>query len=93
MAQMNVKDSNPQNTQFMFVKMSKNGKPIGIIVKKRGKSQKRKSKDISQTYSGEIQEIVGIRFPDDPDDERNVYRNAKIVDNKLIMKKLSFSTE
>lgn len=99
---MKVKDSDPNNTQFMQVKISKDGEPIGIIVKRRDQNRnntqanqnkkrnpKRKPKEQS---NDDVQEIIGVRVPDDINDRTNVYRNAQIVNNTLIMKKLLFSS-
>lgn len=88
--QMNVKNSDPTRTHFLHVKTSKDGKPIGIIVKRRDKLRKKNPRE-ALNYSHEVQEIIGVRVPDSPHDERFVYRNAKIVNNKLIMKTLSLS--
>lgn len=87
--QMKVKDSEPKNDHFMQVSTSKDGKPVGIIVKRRGKlskSKKRKPKEFPQE-SEEVLEIVGVRVPDTEDDRINVYRNAQVVNNKLIARK------
>lgn len=81
--QLNVKDT--EKSHFMIVKMSKDGKPVGIIVKKRASNQNRKPKESTQ-YQDEVPEIIGIRVPDDEQDV-NVYRNAKIVNNKLLVSK------
>lgn len=82
--QLNVKDTEKKN-HFMIVKMSKDGKSVGIIVKKRASNQNRKPKESTQ-YQDEVPEIIGIRVPDDEQDV-NVYRNAKIVNNKLLVSK------
>lgn len=85
---MNVKDADPEFTQFMQVATRKDGKPVGIIIKRRGKNsrmKKKKPKELSaEEFSDEVLEIIGVRAPDSVDDHRNVYRNAKIVNNKLI---------
>lgn len=70
----------------MIVKISKDGKPVGILVKKRTSSGNRKPKESSQ-YQDEVPEIVGIRVSDDDEQDANVYRNTKIVNNKLLLSK------
>ena len=88
--QINVRDPGPTETKFIRLSTAKDGKPIGIIVKRRkrtSKSNNRKPKEISEEISEEVQEIIGVRVPDSKDDFRYVYRNAKIVNNKLISRK------
>lgn len=85
--QMKVKDSDPKNTKFIQVSTRKDGKPVGIIVKRRSKASKtnkRKPKELSEEISEEVQEIIGVRVPDDSHDLHNIYRNAKIINNKLV---------
>lgn len=95
---MNVKDSDPSKTHFMQIKVSKDGQPIGIVVKRRDqnnnqhKKQNKKRKPKEQSDDDEIQEIIGVRVPDDDEDRMKIYRNAIIVNNTLIMKKLLFSS-
>lgn len=81
--QLNVKDSEPGKHHFMIVKRTKNGRPVGILVKRKPKMKTRHQKEFVQ-YSDEVQEIIGVRVPDDEDDEI-VYRNAEIVNNKLLL--------
>lgn len=66
--QMNVKDADPLRTQFIHVKTSKDGKPVGIIVKRRGRSKKVEEQNIVDEHvdeeivvqhSDEVQEIIG----------------------------------
>jgi hypothetical protein len=88
--QMQVKEANPEHTHFMQISTNKNGQPVGIIVKRRvkaPKSEKRKQPEAPIEFSDEVLEIIGVRVPDTADDRRNVYRNAQIVNNKLIAKK------
>lgn len=72
---MNVKDADPLRTQFIHVKTSKDGKPVGIIVKRRGRSKKVEEQHIVEEeqkvvdehvdeeivvqHSDEVQEIIG----------------------------------
>lgn len=99
--EINVKDSNASKIHFMQVKVSKDGQPIGIIVKRRDQGNKQsnsqnnrrnKKRKPKQQSDEEVQEITGVRVPDDINDRTNVYRNAQIVNNTLIMKKLLFSS-
>lgn len=80
--QLTVQDT--EKTHFMIVKMSKDGKPIGIVVKKRTSSRNRRPKESTQQLD-EVPEIIGIRVPDDGEQDTNIYRNAKIVNNKLVL--------
>lgn len=81
----------------MQVKTKKNGKPVGIIVKRTEKVPKKTLKslpleDLEPEYEEEIiPEIIGVRVPDDIDDRQNTYRNAQVVNNTLVVKKLLFS--
>lgn len=89
--QMNVRDSDPKNTHFMQIAVTNEGKPVGIIVKKRKGNKKTKNQRKPKQVLDEVQEVVGVRVPDDADDHIYVYRNAQIVNNTLIMRKLAFS--
>lgn len=91
--QLNVKDSEKlQKNHFMKVATGTDGRPVGIIVKQNGRNKKQKvAKDSSIEMEDEIPEIIGIRVPDDIHDASNVYRNAQIINNTLIAKKLLFS--
>lgn len=90
---MNVKDSVSNKNHFMLVKTSKDGKPVGIFVKRRGNRNKsRKPKEGSAQFSEEIPEIIGIRDEGDDRDEI-AYRNAKIVNNKLLLSEKWFNIE
>lgn len=92
-AQLNVKESeNPQKTHFMKVATRPDGRPVGIIVKQKNRSKKQKvEKDSSIEFDDHVPEIIGIRVPDDIHDASNVYRNAQIINNTLIAKKILFS--
>lgn len=83
LAQLNVRDVDPIKTEIYQVQSSY-GVPVGIIVKRRSEDRRKRQ---TGSVEDEIIEIIGIRMPDDISDRTNVYRNAKIVDNKLIMKK------
>lgn len=91
--QLNVKDSEkPERNHFMKVATGTDGRPVGIIVKQKARSKKQKvAKDSSIEMEDPIPEIIGIRVPDDIHDASNVYRNAQIINNTLIAKKLLFS--
>lgn len=92
--QLNVKDSeNPQKTHFMKIATGTDGKPVGIIIKKKTFSNKKPKigKESSIEMEEDIPEIIGIRVPDDIHDASNVYRNAQIVNNTLIAKSILFS--
>jgi hypothetical protein len=86
--QMKVKDIDPSEMKFIQVS-TKDGQPVGIIVKRRERTQKSNNKRKPKEISEEVQEIIGVRVPDSPDDLHHVYRNAKIVDNKLMTRKSS----
>lgn len=94
--QLNVKDSeNPQKTHFMKIATGTDGKPVGIIIKKKTFTRSNKKPKIGKESSIEMEEdipeIIGIRVPDDIHDASNVYRNAQIVNNTLIAKSILFS--
>lgn len=93
---MNVRPADPQQT-FMKVKMSKEGKPVGIIVKRRyptrSSNNKNKKQKVLAKREEEIPEIIGVRVADNNDDAFNVYRNGQIVNNTLVRQKLLFSRE
>lgn len=89
--QMNVKEADPKKTHFMQVGVNKDGKPVGIIVKRRRGTKKSMKQRKPKQISDEIQEIVGVRVPDDAGDQIYVFRNAKIVNNTLVMKQAAFS--
>lgn len=86
---MNVRPADPQKTQFLQVKVSKDGRPVGIIVKRRGQNQNSKNKNkqekIPPRRTDEVPEIIGVRVPDSIDDAKNLYRNGAIVNNTLLM--------
>lgn len=84
-AQLNVSEGDPQGTQYLEIKTTKDGKLIGLIVKRRSDDRRRQAREVVD----EIIEIIGTRVPDDTSDKTNVYRNAKIVNNKLITQKYS----
>lgn len=82
---MNVQDS--PDMHFMQIKSRKDGKPVGILVKKNSsmKSKKRFTRGIHEIPDDiEVIEITGVRESDNAHDKANVYRNAVIVNNKLI---------
>lgn len=81
--EIDVRDTENQKVHFLHVKNSRDGKPIGIIVKKKDRIKKTLSKQ-SKSLSEEIQEIIGVRVPDDEEDAIKVYRNAKIINNTLV---------
>lgn len=83
--QINVNEADPLKTQIVQIGTGSGGGTIGIIVKRR--SENRKSREVEDP----ILEIIGIRIPDEPDDQTNVYRNAKIVNNKLIKNDIEIS--
>lgn len=92
--QLNIRDTeNPQKTQFMKIATGTDGKPVGIIIKKktRGNKKPKIGRESSIEMEEEVPEIIGIRVPDDIHDASNVYRNAKIVNNTLIAKSILFS--
>lgn len=90
---MIVKDPVSNKNHFMLVKTSKDGKPVGILVKRRrNRNKSRKPKIGSAQFSEEIPEIIGIRDEGDDRDEI-VYRNAKIVNNKLLLSEKWFNIE
>ena len=81
---INVQDSS--DMQFMQVKTRKDGKPVGILVKKNSstKNKKRFTRGIHEIPDDiEVIEITGVRESDNAHDKANVYRNAVIVNNKL----------
>lgn len=69
--QINVKDADVKDTQFMQIKTSRDGKPVGIVVKRRKSGKNKRQRDID---SDEIIEIIGKRDRDTSDDEKNLYR-------------------
>lgn len=87
---MNVKTPDPKGTHFMQIGVTKEGKPVGIIVKRRRGTRKGQNRP-KPKQSDEPQEIIGVRVPDDAGDRIYVFRNAKIVNNTLIMKQVAFS--
>ena len=84
LTQLNVQEADPDKTQFLQLGTGDDGQPVGIIVKRRSEDRKRQARDVED----EIIEIIGIRMPDDISDRTNVYRNAKIINNKLVMNKI-----
>lgn len=79
--QLKVNEADPEKTQFLEMRTA-DGQPVGVIVRRRSEDRKRQAREVED----EILEIVGIRVPDDALDRTHVYRNAKIVNNKLIMR-------
>lgn len=101
-AQIYVKDGEKMETEihFMPVKTRKDGKPVGIIVKRvepAKKKTKNKTKkgittnDDQQLADDSVPEIIGVRVPDDIRDRHNIYRNSQVVNNTLVVRKLLFS--
>lgn len=98
--EMNVKPADPKKTYFMQVTVSEDGRPVGIIVKQRGQIQNRRNQNKRKRKNSprprlndEVPEIIGIRVPDSIDDAKNIYRNAIIVNNTLLMPTLLTSRE
>lgn len=82
---IDVKDS--EGMHFMQVKSRKDGKPVGILVKKSSmlKNKRRFTRGIHEIPDDvEVIEITGVREPDNEHDRANMYRNAVIVNNKLV---------
>lgn len=77
----------------MQIKSRKDGKPVGILVKKKPLTKRGNNTGVKRRYKRninqipddiEVIEITGVREPDNAHDKANVYRNAAIVNNKLI---------
>lgn len=74
----------------MQIKNRKDGKPVGILVKKDAMKRKRFTRQIHEIPDdAEVIEIIGVREPDDDHDRENIYRNKVIINNKLMPYRLT----
>lgn len=75
---LNIKEADAMH--FMQIKSRKDGKPVGILIKK---STLQKKNRRPRRAADEIIEIIGVRERDTEHDKKNIYRNAAIVNNTL----------
>ncbi|KAG5671950.1 hypothetical protein PVAND_002118 [Polypedilum vanderplanki] len=76
---LDIKDSDIMH--FMHIKTKKDGRPVGILVKKTNvlKKQFRPKRNTE-----DIIEIIGVRERDNEHDKQSIYRNAQIINNTLV---------